>query len=52
MQEGITREVFESDKEAIAFTEGLDYVESDHVSYEGPILDSNGQWVVEVRVFA
>jgi hypothetical protein len=49
--ERIHREEFHTEGEAIAFTEGLDFVDSDHLSYEPPYVEGE-MWVVEVRRFA
>lgn len=46
-----TREEFDTEGEAIAFTEGLDYADNDHISWEPPFIE-NDKWVVEVRQFA
>lgn len=32
----VYREEFDTEAEAIAFTEGIDFMDSDHVSYEAP----------------
>lgn len=45
-----TREEFDTEAEAIAFTEGLDYADNDHISWE-PAFIENDKWVVEVRQF-
>lgn len=49
--DGTTLEVFDTEAEAIAFTEGLDYTDNDHISYEAP-YEQEGKWMVEVRQFA
>lgn len=46
----VYREEFDTEAEAIAFTEGVDFVDSDHVSYEAP-YEENDKWVVEVKKF-
>jgi hypothetical protein len=46
----VYREEFDTEGEAIAFTEGIDFVDSDHVSYESP-FEENGKWIVEVKKF-
>jgi hypothetical protein len=42
--------LFDTEGEANAFTEGLDYYDNDHLSYESPYLRGD-KWVVEVRTF-
>lgn len=49
--EQVHREEFDTEAEAIAFTEGIDFVDSDHVSYE-PHFAEGDKWIVEVRKFA
>lgn len=46
----VYREEFDTEAEAIAFTEGIDFVDSDHVSYESA-YEENDKWVVEVTKF-
>jgi hypothetical protein len=46
----VYREEFDTEAEAIAFTEGIDFMDYDHVSYEGP-YEENDKWVVEVTKF-
>jgi len=46
----VYREEFDTEAEAIAFTEGIDFMDSDHVSYEAP-YEENDKWVVEVTKF-
>jgi hypothetical protein len=50
---GVTREEFDIESEAVAFTEGLDtavtLIDSDHLTYEPPYIEGD-KWVVEVRV--
>ncbi len=46
----MNRQSFNSVEEANAFIEGLDYVDNDHISWEGPYEDGD-QWVVEVTEF-
>jgi hypothetical protein len=46
----VYREEFDTEAEAIAFTEGIDFMDSDHVSYESP-FEENDKWVVEVKKF-
>ena len=48
----VYREEFETEGEAIAFTEGLDFMDSDHVSWDAPYIENDDKWVVEVRKFA
>lgn len=47
----VYREEFDTEGEAIAFTEGIDFVDSEHVSYESA-YEENDKWVVEVTKFA
>lgn len=44
-------ESFDTEAEATAFTEGLDYADNDHISFEPP-YEQEGKWVVEVTQFA
>lgn len=50
-KDDVTREEFELEGEAIAFTEGLDtavtLLDSDHLTYEGPFVEGD-KWIVEV----
>lgn len=46
----VYREEFDTEAEAIAFTEGIDFVDSEHISYEPPYVESD-KWVVEVTKF-
>jgi len=46
----VYREEFDTEAEAIAFTEGIDFFDSEHVSYEAP-YEENDKWVVEVTKF-
>jgi len=51
----VTREDFDTEGEAIAYTEGLDtavtLLNTDHLFYEPPYLEGD-RWIVEVRVVA
>ena len=49
--DGFSRKDFSTEAEAIAFIEGLEYVDNDHVSAEPP-YEENDRWVVEIREFA
>jgi len=51
MADGTILEVFDTEAEAIAFTEGLEYADNDHISFEPPYEQAE-KWVVEVREFA
>ena len=46
----VYREEFDTEAEAIAFTEGIYFVDSEHVSYESP-YEENDKWIVEVTKF-
>ena len=46
----VYREEFDTEAEAIAFTEGINFMDSEHVSYEAP-YEENDKWVVEVTTF-
>jgi hypothetical protein len=46
----VYREEFDTEAEAIAFTEGIDFIDSEHVSYEAP-FEENDKWVIEVKKF-
>jgi hypothetical protein len=50
-REGITREEFDTEAEAIAFVSGLEFMDNDHISAEPPYIEGE-IWVVEVTVFA
>jgi hypothetical protein len=47
-----TTEVFDTEGEAIAFTEGLDcaqnMLDSDHLTWDEPVVEAD-RWVVRVR---
>jgi hypothetical protein len=47
-----TTEVFDTEGEAIAFTEGLETAQSmiddDHLTWDKPVIEA-GKWVVRVR---
>ena len=49
----VTREEFDTEDEAVAFTEGIDtavtLLDSDFLIYEPPYLEGD-TWVVEVRI--
>ena len=44
------QEVFDTEAEAIAFTEGIDITGSANVIWEPPFMEGD-QWVVELRCF-
>lgn len=41
---------FDTEAEAQAFIDGLEYCDNDHVTYEGP-FEQEGQWRIEVTEF-
>lgn len=45
---GTTLEIFKTEEEATAFTEGLEYADNDHLFWEPP-YEQNGDWIVEIR---
>lgn len=47
----VYREEFDTEAEAGAFIEGLDFAGGDHVTYE-PAFQEGDKWVVEARKFA
>ena len=51
MADVITIEPFDTEAEALAFIEGLEYTDNDHISYEPP-YEETGKWIVAVRQFA
>jgi hypothetical protein len=51
MAEGLTRKSFNTIEEANAFIEGVEFIDSDHVSCEDPYEDKD-QWVVEITEFS
>jgi hypothetical protein len=54
-KEGITRETFETEAEAIAFISGIEFMDNDNVTTESYIEGREqpfDMWVVEVTVFA
>ena len=52
-KDDVTREEFDTEGEAGAFTEGLDtavtLLDSDHLVYEPPYIEGD-KWIVEVRI--
>lgn len=52
-KDDVTREEFDTEGEAVAFTEGLDtavtLLDSDHLVYEPPYIEGD-KWIVEVRI--
>lgn len=52
-QDNVTREEFDTEGEAMAFTEGLDtaieLADLDHLFYEPAFIEGD-KWIVEVRV--
>ena len=47
----VYREEFDTEAEAIAFTEGIDFMDSEHVFYEAP-YEENDKWLVIIFEFA
>jgi hypothetical protein len=50
MDDGTIVEIFETEAAAIAFTDGLEYSEGDHLTYDPPFENASGEWVVELRL--
>lgn len=50
MREGTYREAFASEEEAIAFMQGVEFTESEHLSVEYP-YEEEGEWIVNVSMF-
>ena len=47
----VYREEFDTEAEAIAFTEGIDFMDSEYVSVAMLTYEENDKWVVEVTKF-